>query len=274
MDCRPIGIFDSGLGGLTTVRELQRLLPSEQIVYFGDTGRVPYGTRSRETIRKYARQDIRFLLSHQVKMIIIACNTVAAALAGDTDFLPVPFAEALTPAVHAAVRATRNGIIGLIGTKATVQSGAYERTLQELDPSLQILPAACPLFVPLVENGYTSPDNPVTRLVAEEYLAEIRARNADTLILGCTHYPIIQPLLQSLMGSHVTLIDSGQEAARSARDRLFQLKLQAPPGSAGGCRYFVSDSASEFQESAEAILGHPISGTARQIDIEEFPDRV
>ena len=181
-DIRPIGVFDSGLGGLTTVSELRRTMPGENIVYFGDTGRVPYGTRSREIVRKYARQDIRFLLSRGVKMIIAACNTASASiLPEDVRSLAVPFVEVLHPAVEVAAAATRNGKIGLIATPSTIRSGAYERAMRETAPDAQIVGAPCALFVPLVESGFTAPDNKVTRLVAEQYLTPILESGADTL---------------------------------------------------------------------------------------------
>ena len=267
MDSRPVGIFDSGLGGLTTVRELRRLMPQENIVYFGDTGRVPYGTRSREIIRRYAVQDIRFLLSREVKMIVAACNTVAAALAGELDGWGVPVVEALTPAVRAARRATHTGRIGVSGTSATARSGAYDRALRELEPGLEVLTAPCPLFVPLVENGFAQRENPVTRMVAEQYLAPVRAFKPDVLILGCTHYPAIKDLLGELMGEGVTLIDSGQEAAREAQALLRTRGLE---GGEGSCEYCVSDSPADFAENACAILGERIPAPAVKIDIEAF----
>ncbi len=270
MDNRPVGIFDSGLGGLTTVRELRKRMPNENIVYFGDTGRVPYGTRSRETVRRYSAQDIRFLLSKDVKMVIVACNTAAAALAGGITELSVPCAEALTPAVDAAQAATRNGRIAVIGTSATIKSGAYERALHSLNPVLQVTAVPCPLFVPLVENGFTSPDNQITRLVAEQYLEPVRQSGADTLILGCTHYPIIKEIIGRIMGGSVRLIDSGQEAARAAEALLNREGMANGSGKEGVCRYYVSDSAADFAESARAILGGEVAGSAEQIDIEAF----
>lgn len=268
-DSRPIGVFDSGLGGLTTVSELRRIMPSENIVYFGDTGRVPYGTRSRDTVRKYARQDMRFLLSRGVKMIIAACNTATASiLPEDVRALPVPFVEVLSPAVDAAVKATKNGKIGLIGTPTTIRSGAYEQAIHALDPAAQIIGAPCALFVPLVENGFTAPDNEVTRLVAEQYLAPIIENGADTLILGCTHYPVLKPVIAQIMGEHVTLIDSGQEAAHAAKQRLEKHGMCNLTRMIGGVDYFVSDSAAVFAENARQIVGESVTAKAMQIDIE------
>lgn len=271
MDNRPIGVFDSGLGGLTTVSELKRIMPHEKIIYFGDTSRVPYGTRSRETIQKYTKQDIGFLLSHHVKMVIVACNTASAVITEEiTAGLTVPFAEVLTPAVNAAVKVTKSGKIGIIGTAATIRSSAYERALLALNQHLQITTAACPLFVPLVENGYTDRNNPVTRMVAEEYLAPLKSAGVDTLILGCTHYPIIKELIGDLMGSQVQLIDSGVEVAAVAKAMLQKKGMLTESGNKGDCHYFVSDSASDFTASAAMILGEDKIENAIKIDIECF----
>ena len=257
-DIRPIGVFDSGLGGLTTVSELRRTMPEENIVYFGDTGRVPYGTRSRETVRRYARQDMRFLRSRGVKMIVAACNTASASL------LP----EVLHPAVEVAAAATRNGRIGLIGTPATIRSGAYERAMHLVNPKAQIIASPCALFVPLVENGFTAPDNEVTRLVAEQYLAPVRKSGADTLILGCTHYPVLKPVISRIMGGGVTQVDYGQEAAPPAKRCLMQYDMCNLSRTAGSVEYFVSDSTETFAENARPIVGEPVAGRAVQIDIE------
>ncbi len=268
-DIRPIGVFDSGLGGLTTVSELRRTMPGENIVYFGDTERVPYGTRSREIVRKYARQDIRFLLSRGVKMIIAACNTASASiLPEDVRSLAVPFVEVLHPAVEVAAAATRNGKIGLIATPSTIRSGAYERAMRETAPDAQIVGAPCALFVPLVESGFTAPDNKVTRLVAEQYLTPILESGADTLILGCTHYPVLKPIIAQIMGESVTLVDSGQEAAHAAQRCLLENDMCNLTRMAGSVEYFVSDSAETFAENARPIVGEPVSGHATQIEIE------
>ena len=271
MDTRPIGVFDSGLGGLTTVLELKRIMPSENIIYFGDTSRVPYGTRSRETIQKYTNQDIQFLLSHHVKMVIVACNTASTVVTKEMiDSLDVPCVQVLTPAVNSAVAKTKTKKIGIIGTPATIRSGAYESALLKLDSSLQITTVACPLFVPLVENGYTSRDNKVTTLVAEEYLASLKLANVDTLILGCTHYPIIKDLIGDIMGSDVTLIDSGLEVAAVAQTMLSQKGLLNYTKKVGDCHYFVSDSATDFTASAGLILGDSNIEHAIKIDIERY----
>lgn len=191
MDNRPIGVFDSGLGGLTAMRELIRTLPNESILYFGDTGRVPYGSRGREIIRKYAKQDMNFLIRHDVKAVLAACGTVSSVARDIGDALPVPYFDVLRPTARAAVEQTKNGKIGIIGTAATIASGSYRKEIERLAPKTEVFEQACPLFVPLVENAFVSPDDPIPRLTAERYLTPIREAGVDTLILGCTHYPII-----------------------------------------------------------------------------------
>ena len=265
----PIGVFDSGLGGLTTVRELRRLLPGEDIVYFGDTGRVPYGTRGVDTIVEYAKQDIAFLLSQKVKYIIAACGTVSSTLpANVTDRLPVPYLGVVPSAARAAAAATRAGRIGVIGTPATIQSRSYEKMLRALIPGAQITATPCPLFVPLVENGYFDRDNQVTRLVAQDYLKDVQAAGVDTLILGCTHYPLIAPILGDLMGPDVTLIDPGREAARTARSWLAERGLLRS-SEEGTARYFVSDSTDSFRQLAGWFLGEYAGGEVSRIRVDE-----
>lgn len=265
----PIGVFDSGLGGLTTVRELRRLLPGEDIVYFGDTGRVPYGTRGVDTIVEYAKQDIAFLLSQKVKYIIAACGTVSSTLPTDvTDRLPVPYLGVVPSAARAAAAATRTGRIGVIGTPATIQSRSYEKMLRALVPDAQITATPCPLFVPLVESGYFDRDNQVTRLVAQDYLKDVQAAGVDTLILGCTHYPLIAPILGDLMGPDVTLIDPGREAARTARSWLAERGLLRS-GEEGTARYFVSDSTDSFRQLAGWFLGEYAGGEVNRIRVDD-----
>ena len=211
MDNRPIGVFDSGLGGLTGVRELRKRLPNENIVYFGDTGRVPYGSRSPETILQYARQDIAFLLSKDVKCIMAACGTVSSIYpAAEAAKLPVPYLGVVDAAAREAAFVTRNRRIGVIGTAATIRSRSYETVLRKLVPGVEITARPCPLFVPLVEAGYVDHSaldkQQVTRLVIAQYLAEVREAGVDTLILGCTHYPLIKEMIGWYMGRNVTLV--------------------------------------------------------------------
>ena len=215
MDNRPIGVFDSGLGGLTGVRELRKRLPHEEIIYFGDTGRVPYGSRSPETILQYARQDVAFLLSKDVKCIMAACGTVSSTYpAAEAARLPVPYLGVVDAAAREAAFSTRNRRIGVIGTAATIRSRSYEKLLRQLVPGVEITARACPLFVPLVEAGYVDHSEEsrqqVTKLVIAQYLTEVRDAGVDTLILGCTHYPLLKPMIGRFMGEDVTLVDSGK----------------------------------------------------------------
>lgn len=266
MDKRPIGVFDSGLGGLTAVRELMRILPGEDIIYFGDTGRVPYGGRSRETIMKYAREDIAFLRSFDIKYVLAACGTVSTNGLGEIKAENnIPVRGVAGAAVRAAVRATRNNRIALIGTAASIRSGTYDRKILELRPDCELYKKACPLFVPLVENGRIEKDDQVLRLVAEEYLAPLRDAGCDTMILGCTHYPIIADTIRDIMGEGVALIDAGAAAAREMAEDLAETGSINTEG--GEHRYFVSDSADGFRETAEMFLGSGLKGEVRRISI-------
>ncbi|MGI5894459.1 MAG: glutamate racemase [Candidatus Merdivicinus sp.] len=275
MDNRPIGVLDSGMGGLTAVRELLQVLPHEDIVYFGDTGRVPYGTRSAEIVTRYALQDINFLLGRQVKMVIAACGTVTTTLPSElTDRFDFPYTGVLHPTVRAALRATRNRKIGVIATATTIRTGAYERELCKLDSNVQVFSKACPLFVPLVENGYTQRNNPVTSLVASEYLLPLKEMQIDTLILGCTHYPVLAPIIGDIMGTDVTLIDSGKAAADYAKELLLANNFLSDRSSAGKCSYFVSDAPEDFTRNASIFLGEQFQGQVSRIEITNYPDTI
>ena len=266
MDNRPIGVFDSGLGGLTAVAELHRTLPGEDIIYFGDTGRVPYGTRSRETILKYARQDIRFLLGQNIKAIVVACGTVStAALPWLEAEYAVPLIGVVQPSAAQAARVTRNGRVGLIATQASIRSGAYGRALRGHNSAIEVYDQPCPLLVPLVEAGRVTPGDPVTTLVLEEYLAPIRAWGADTLILGCTHYPLLRAGIEALLPS-VCLIDPGAAAADY---------IAAAPGwergekTVGGVtQYFVSDNVEGFARSSSLFLQNSMTNQVSLVDID------
>jgi glutamate racemase len=271
MDKRPIGIFDSGMGGLTAVRQLIRLLPGEDIVYFGDTGRVPYGGRSAETIVRYARQDVAFLRSFDLKAIVIACGTVSTTA---LDVLErenaIPILGVVRPAANAAVQATKSGGIGVIGTKATIRSGAYEAAIRALLPETKLIARACPLLVPLVEDGRVNRGDPVTERVVEEYLSPIKAAGVDTLVLGCTHYPLLKDVISDYMGSSVALIDTGEEAARAAAALLLaQGRLNADTRTAAR-RYYASDSAADFAATAALFLGKDISDRVERVAIENY----
>lgn len=260
-----IGIFDSGLGGLTALKELHSLMPGEPLIYFGDTGRVPYGTRSAATIIKYAKQDAAFLLSQGVDAILVACGTASTtALKELTEALPVPVIGVVEPAAEAAVNATKNGKIAVIGTPATIRTGAFETAITEQMPDAAVISRPCPLFVPLVEAGFTAPDCEITRLTCEHYLAPIRESGADTLILGCTHYPLLASIIASVLPD-VTLISSGAEAAKA----MVALRGQVTEGHAP-VRYYVSDDPALFTATAGTFLGCDISGEVEKIDIERY----
>ncbi len=270
MDNRPIGVFDSGLGGLTAVQELMQILPNEHILYFGDTGRVPYGSRGRETIRRYAKQDMNFLVQHDVKVVLAACGTVSSTARDIGNGLSVPYLDVLLPTARAAVRQTRNGRIGIIGTASTIASGSYRREIRQLNPDIEVFEQACPLFVPLVENAFVSPQEEITRLVAQRYLAPIRERGVDTLILGCTHYPIISATIRSVMGSGVTLINSGREAAIRCREMLRERNMLREAEEKPDYRYYVSDITEGFRQVADLLLGQSLPGQVERIDIEKY----
>ena len=257
MNNKSIGVFDSGLGGLTAVKSLMRELPNENIVYFGDTGRLPYGTKTEETIKRYSKSDINFLLSKDVKMVIIACGTASSvALDSLKDEYDIPIIGVVEPASRAAVEATKNGRIGIIGTSATVRSRSYEREIMSLCSGAKIFTAACPLFVPLVENGRCDPDDVVLYTMVEEYLAPIKAEGVDTLIMGCTHYPIIERAIAKYMGEKTALINPGLEAAGYLKQSIGA----AQNASGGSCRFFVSDDRDGFSENASKFLGKSLCG--------------
>lgn len=271
MDNRPIGVFDSGLGGLTALRELRRILPREELVYFGDTGRVPYGTKGRETILRFARQDVAFLRSFDPKAIVVACGTVSAnaltELSAEND---LPVFGVVAPAAQAAVAATRRKKVGLIGTAASIRSGAYEREITRLDSSVSVTARACPLFVPLVENGRFRPGDRVAELVVEEYLTPIRDAGVDVLVLGCTHYPLLAQAIGGFMGPGVKLIDTGAACAGFAAGALAERGLLADREK-GSCRYFVSDSTQDFARLASLFLGEAVEEDAVQrVEIEKY----
>ena len=265
MDTRPIGVFDSGLGGLTAVRQLRRVLPGEDIVYFGDTGRVPYGSRGRDIIVQYARQDIRFLLQQDVKFIIAACGTVSSTYPPEEAArLPVPFTGVVGATARAAVDATRNRKIGIIGTAATVRSGSYAAIIRDMMPDVQIFARACPMFVPLVENGRVHRGDVVIETVVKEYLTPLKDVGVDTLILGCTHYPLLEEVIGDFMGPDVTLIDSGAEAANLASTQF------DPNEGTGTTQYFVSDDPQGFDQLAELFLQEKVDVGAELVDISRY----
>ncbi|MDD4698755.1 MAG: glutamate racemase [Oscillospiraceae bacterium] len=269
-DCRSIGVFDSGLGGLSVVKELICALPGEDIIYFGDTGRVPYGTRSFETIEKYARQDEAFLLSQNVKLIIAACGTVSAVAPHTGRELPVPFIEVVNPAAAAAVKATKSGRIGVIGTTATIKSGSYTKCMKSLNSQIEVIANDCPIFVPLVEAGWIERDNCVTIETAKRYLKPMIDGNVDTLILGCTHYPVLKDIIADIMGDNVVLINTGEQAAITAAQYLFDHDMLGNKSDVGQKHFFVSDRTDSFSHTASILLGSDITGSVERVDIDRI----
>ena len=270
MNDKSIGVFDSGLGGLTAVREMLDILPEESIIYFGDTGRVPYGSKSNETISKYAVQDARFLKSMGVKMIVAACGTVSSVAPDLSAELGLPYTGVVYPTCYSAVRATRSGRIGVIGTAATIASHSYKDRILAKHPDFTVIEQACPLFVPLVENGMTDPDDEIVRLTVQRYLQIMKDNEVDAIILGCTHYPLLADAIAREMGGNVTLIDSGKETALYTKKILQENDLLRSDGSAPEHRYYVSDTPQDFEKYAGIFLRRNIQHQVRQINIEEY----
>ncbi len=270
MDARPVGVFDSGLGGLSAVRCLLSLLPFEDVVYFGDTGRVPYGTRGTTVIEKYAAQDAAFLLSHDVKLIIAACGTVSSVAPHVLEGLPVPAIGVVEPAAVRAVSLTQNKKVGVIGTSATIHSGAFTKAITWLDAGVQVFAQACPLLVPLVESGWITRDDEVTAAAVRRYLAPLKDSGVDTLILGCTHFPLLSPLIANYLGDGVTLVDVGAEAAGACAELLARGGLCTGKQTAGDCRFFVTDKPQDFSRVAEMFLGRRVACDIQTVDIDSL----
>ena len=259
----PIGIFDSGIGGLTVFKAVRKQVPQERLVYFGDTAHVPYGTKSKETITKFSIDNVEFLQGFHVKMVIVACNT-ASSLSLDVlqKKFSIPMVGVIEPGAQQAIRSTKNGRIGVIGTKSTIGSNAYENCLKRLDPSVKVYSAACPLFVPFVEEGWL--DGDVVTRVAHTYLDAFKQFKIDTLILGCTHYPLLAGVIQKTLGNKVRLINSGEEAAKEAKRLLSKLKIaNENKTSASQFRFYVSDEPEQFRTLGERFLGTPIPAVAK-----------
>jgi len=270
MHNKAIGVFDSGLGGLTAVREMLRILPNENIIYFGDTGRVPYGSKSNDTISKYAMQDARFLKKMGVKMIIAACGTVSSVAPDLSNALGVPYTGVVYPTCYTAVHTTATGRIGVIGTAATIASHSYKNRIQAKHPEFTVIEQACPLLAPMVENGLTDPDDEIVQLVLRRYLKEVKENGVDTLILGCTHYPLLAEAIGREMGDGVTLIDSGKETAMYTKKILTEQNLLRTDTSPAQQRYYVSDTPSDFEKFAGIFLRRNIEQQVQQIHIEEY----
>lgn len=262
MNGKPIGVFDSGIGGLTVVRALLQKLPAENIVYFGDTARVPYGPKSPQVVRDYAAQDVDFLLSKDVKMVVVACNTVSAvALDIVQKRAGVPVIGMIIPGAEAAASATARKRVGIIGTAATINSSSYTHALRQLDPSIQVFPRACPLFVPLAEEGWI--DHQATRLIAREYLFPLTLEKIDALVLGCTHYPVLRDAIARGIGQGVALIDSGEAAATEVAKVLDEMGLRNRSTDTPNLQFHVSDIPSKFTEIGERFLGRKLGRVHR-----------
>lgn len=273
MECRktaPVGVFDSGVGGLTVVREMIRHLPDENIVYFGDTARVPYGSKSRNTIIRFSEQIIRFLETRQVKAIVIACNT-ASALALETvrDEFDVPILGVVIPGARAAVEATRNYKVGVVGTDATVQSGMYTKVIQEMNSKIQVIEKACPLFVPLVEEGFK--EHAVTQEVIEYYLESLRDTDIDAMILGCTHYPLLRSKIRAYMGKKIQIVNPAYETAMDLKKVLAEQGMENDGrcGLKSHYEFYVSDTAEKFRQFANTVMPFDVPET-NVINIEEY----
>lgn len=259
-----IGIFDSGVGGLTVMRQIMRILPAEQLIYYGDTARIPYGNKSGQTIIRYMEENTHFLLSKGIKALVIACNTATAfSLSAISKLSQIPILGVIEPGAEQAALATQNQRIAVLGTRGTILSGAYQEALRKAAPQSTLYPVACPLFVPLIEEQWL--DHPATRLIIEEYLRPLRSHQVDTAILGCTHYPLLYSLIQNELGNGVKVIDSAiacanRLAAELKRNNLLALSLQ------GEHQYYVSDDPEKFRFLAEYLFGHPIANVSAKID--------
>lgn len=260
---QPIGIFDSGIGGLTVFKEIRKEVPSERIVYFGDTAHVPYGTKSKETITKFSIDNVHFLQSFGVKMVVVACNT-ASSLSLDAlqKKFSIPIVGVIEPGARAALARTKNGRIGVIGTKSTIGSNAYETWLKRLDPGVKVFSSACPLFVPFVEEGWL--DGEVVSKVARTYLDALKTFKIDTLILGCTHYPLLTSVIQKTVGSKIRLVNSAEETAKEAKALMASLKInQTVRSKSPDLRFYVSDEPEQFRVLGERFLGRTIASVAK-----------
>jgi glutamate racemase len=270
LDNRAIGVFDSGLGGLTAMRKLVDALPNEDIIYLGDNGRVPYGGRSRQTVIKYAREDMAFLLRHNIKAIVVACGTVSTvALDTVSSECPVPVFGVVEPTAWKAARVSRSGRIGIIGTKRSVASGAYDSAILRFRPDAQLFSKACPLFVPLVEEGRVKRGDTVIETVVREYLQELKDAGVDTLLLGCTHYPLLSEVIGDFMGSEVTLVSAGAETAEYLIKKLRETDALASIDKHGGTSFYVTDNAEGFERLASFFMGSDISGRVKITSLEQ-----
>ncbi|MDO5388310.1 MAG: glutamate racemase [Clostridia bacterium] len=268
MDNRPIGVFDSGVGGLTVVKQIIKILPNEELVYFGDTARVPYGSKSKETVTKFSEQIIRFLKTKNVKAIVIACNTVSSNCYESLSeaFKGLPIIEVVTPGVESCLAATKNKRVALIGTQGTVSSGAYERRLKNADNEIQVFKKACPLFVPLAEEGWT--DNEIARLTVKEYISELVEKGIDSIILGCTHYPLFKATIGDFVGEKVAIVDPAKATALKLKEFLENHNMLNESSDEGKRRFYVSDNYANFDKMCESVLHYTCK--AEKVDIEKY----
>ena len=267
MSWQAIGIFDSGVGGLTVLRELTKALSQEDTIYLGDTARVPYGTKSPDTVIRYSQEIATFLTRRDIKLLVVACNTASAvALPTLRRALPIPVVGVIEPGAKRAAEVTRSGVIGVIGTSGTIRSSAYSRAIKRLNPAISVLAKPCPLFVPLAEEGWT--DNDVARMTARLYLEELREAQVDTLVLGCTHYPLLKKVIAEVMGPDVTLVDSAAETARTVATILQEKRLLRPPAELGNHHYYVTDVPAGFIRVGNRFLGGKL-GDVYQISLDD-----
>ncbi len=259
---RPIGIFDSGLGGLTVFKEVKKLLPKEDIVYFGDTARVPYGTKSKDTVTRFSVQDADFLAGLKVKMIVAACNTSSSfSLPALKRRYKIPVIGVIKPGAQKAANATKNLRVGVIGTRATISSGIYEKEIRKLNPKIKVASASCPLFVPLAEEGWLK--GKVTKKIAARYLKALKKKDIDTIVLGCTHYPLLMSIIRSVLGKGVRLIDSATQTAIAVKKIIDEKEMRNPKKSKGRYRFYVSDEPELFKKIGARFLGSNIKNIKR-----------
>lgn len=268
MDNRPIGVFDSGIGGLTVLQEIMEKLPGEDIIYFGDTARIPYGTRSKETVVKYAFQCIKFLMKRDIKAIVIACNTATAyALEEAKKNFDIPIIGVIEPGANGAISATKNNKIGVIGTAGTINSESYQKRIRRLLPSSEVIGISCPLFVPIVEEGWE--DTEVAFITAEKYLQELKEHRIDTLVLGCTHYPILRYTISEVMGEEVNLVNPAYETAEAAKNLLKEYNLLSDKIDGGKYEFYVSDDPEKFRRLGGNFLRKEIK-SVKKVNIEKL----
>lgn len=267
MDKRPIGIFDSGLGGLSAVKAMFKHLPNEDIIYFGDTGRVPYGTRSEKIIEQYAQEDIAFLEKFGCKLIIAACGTVSSVAKNAVSKVREPFVEVVTPAAHAAALATKNNRIGVMGTSATINSSSFVKAIGKINPGITVTGVSCPLLVSLVENNSIDEDNRLAEEMIKRYIKPLLENEVDTIIMGCTHFPHLAPVIEKVAGKDVTLIDTGYEAVMQAKSILEKNGALNDSTHQGSAEYYITDKTQGFSDTAHTLLGMDISDRAHFVDL-------